>query len=105
MEKSILFICESGISASLFVSKMLESVKVHNLNYEIDYAPISRVAEKLSFKDYDVILLAPQVKRHESEVKDILMKKKCVSHITGIKDDEFVSMNVERILERINQLD
>lgn len=104
MTKSILFICESGISAALFVSKMLESVKTHDLDYEIDYAPVARVDEKLSYRDYDVILLAPQVRRHEAEVKEIILKKKCISHITGIKDDEFVSMNVERILERIKSL-
>lgn len=104
MTKSILFICESGISAALFVSKMLESVKTHDLDYDIDYAPVARVDEKLSYRDYDVILLAPQVRRHEAEVKEIILKKKCISHITGIKDDEFVSMNVERILERIKSL-
>ena len=104
MTKSILFICESGISAALFVSKMLESVKRNQLDYDIDYAPIARVEEKLSYRDYDVILLAPQVRRHEAEVKELILKKKCISHITGIKDDEFVSMNVERILERIKFL-
>lgn len=104
MTKSILFICESGISAALFVSKMLESVKVHHLDYDIDYAPIARVEEKLSYRDYDVILLAPQVRRHELAVKELILKKKCISQITGIQDEEFISMNIERILERIKFL-
>lgn len=105
MSKSILFICESGISAALFVSKMLESVKAHDLDYDIDYAPIARAEEKLSYRDYDVILLAPQVRRYESEVKELILKKKCVSYITGIEDDEFISMNVERILERVKGIE
>lgn len=104
MDKSVLFICESGISAALFVSKMLENVEVHGLDYEIDYAPIARVEEKLSYRDYDVILLAPQVRRHEDEVKDIILKKKCISKIIEISDEEFVSMNIERLLERIKIL-
>lgn len=102
MEKSVIFICESGISASLFVSKMLEAVKNTGVNYDIDYAPIARAEEKLSYKDYDVILLAPQVRRYEEEIKDIILKRKCISKIIPITDDEFVSMNVGKILDKIN---
>lgn len=101
MDKSILFICESGISASLFVSKMLEAVKKNEETYEIDYAPVLRVDEKLSYRSYDIILLAPQVRRYEESIKEIILKEKCVSQIIGISDEDFVTMNVGHILEKI----
>ncbi|MGX4687498.1 PTS cellobiose transporter subunit IIC [Vagococcus sp. JNUCC 83] len=101
MEKSILFICESGISASLFVSKMLESLRDHGLNYDVDYAPVQRVETKLSQQHYDVILLAPQIKRYEKELRSLLEEKSHESYVSGIQDDEFITMNIERILERI----
>lgn len=40
MHKDLLIICETGISASLLVSKMLETIRAKNLSYEIDYATI-----------------------------------------------------------------
>ena len=46
MHKDLLIICETGISASLLVSKMLETIRAKNLSYEIDYATIRNVEEK-----------------------------------------------------------
>ncbi|MBE9389987.1 PTS cellobiose transporter subunit IIC [Vagococcus salmoninarum] len=101
MEKSLLFVCESGISASLFVSKILENIRDKGLNYDVDYAPVMRVEEKLNFKNYEFILLSPQVHRYEAELRELLLKVKCTSKIIGITADEFMTMNIEKIMSRL----
>lgn len=100
MEKSILLVCETGISAALFVSKMLESLRAKSLNYDVDYAPVARVEEKLDFKHYDYILLSPQVHRYEEELKGLLEQVKCESEIIGISGEEFATMNIEKIMAK-----
>ncbi|MGX7244977.1 PTS cellobiose transporter subunit IIC [Enterococcus quebecensis] len=101
MEKTILIICEAGISASLLVSKILETIKEKRLNYVIDYAPVSRVQEKLDFKNYDVLLLTPQVARHKEKIQKIIDQKKCTSEIVFIKPEDFQYMNVEKIISAL----
>ncbi len=63
MSKNILIICETGISASLLVSKLLETIREKELSYDLDYAPVCRIEEKLGYKEYDVLMLTPQVAR------------------------------------------
>ncbi|AQP54264.1 PTS cellobiose transporter subunit IIC [Vagococcus penaei] len=101
MKKSILFICETGISAALFVSKMLETLHQHELDFDVDYAPVSRVEEKLAAKDYTVILLSPQVHRYDDTLKEIILKDGKEVNLVDITEEEFASMNVNRILARI----
>lgn len=101
MRKTLLFICETGVSAALFVSKMLESIQLRKLNINVDYAPVSRVQEKIELKNYDCILLSPQVHRYEEDLNILLTqtKEKCV--IIAIQPEEFIMMNVEKILDRL----
>lgn len=100
MEKSILIICESGITATLLLSKLLESVRNRDLDYDVDYAPMKRVKEKLEQRSYDILLLTPQVARYHEELKDIIKKEKCRSKIVFIEERDFYFMNADAILEK-----
>lgn len=100
MEKSMLIICESGITATLLVSKLLESVRNRHLEYDIDYSPMKRVKEKLSQRSYDMLLLTPQVARYREEVEEIIKKEKCHSKIIFIDEQNFRYMNADAILEK-----
>ncbi|OSP57736.1 PTS cellobiose transporter subunit IIC [Enterococcus faecium] len=102
MHKDLLIICETGISASLLVSKMLETIRAKNLSYEIDYATIRNVEEKLNYKDYDVLLLTPQVARSEEKVKEIIKKEKCTAQIV-ISNKKICYMNIENIIASIEE--
>lgn len=103
MHKDILIICETGISASLLVSKILEAVKEKKLSYEIDYAPLKRVEEKLNYKEYEVLLLTPQVAHSEEKVKEIIRKENCTAQIIFIKQEDFRYMNIENIIASIER--
>lgn len=101
MDKSILLICETGISAALFVSKILESLREKDLAYDIDYSPVSRVNERLEVRDYDYLLLTPQVSRYKEQLESIVTKENCTSKIVFISNDDFMTMNVERIVAKL----
>ncbi|MGX7419889.1 PTS cellobiose transporter subunit IIC [Carnobacterium gallinarum] len=102
MNKTILIICETGISASLLVSKMLTSVRKQKLAYDIDYAPVGRIQEKLSYgRNYDVILLTPQVTRYESEINQLILEEEPNSQFIFIQPDEFRYMDADKIIQRI----
>ena len=67
-----MIICETGISASLLVSKLLEAIREKELSYDLDYAPVCRIEEKLGYKEYDVLMLTPQVARVKEKVEKYL---------------------------------
>lgn len=101
MPKNILIVCEAGISASLLVSKMLEEIKDDNLKYNIDYVPVVRINKKLAQDNYDVLLLTPQVIRHEKEIRELITKIKYKSKVVFISEEDFKYMNIPSILSSI----
>lgn len=102
MEKNILIICETGISAALLVSKMLEVVRAHELDYDIDYAPYGRLQEKIDFKNYDDFLLTPQVARYQEKIAEALKPEAGKIHI--IQPEDFQYMNVEKIVHQLTKV-
>lgn len=97
-KKSILIVCEAGISASLLVLKMTESIREDALDYEVDYAPVLRLDEKMANKSFDIILLTPQVIRHEARIQELIDENKNKSKMIFIDEDDFKYMNIPNIL-------
>lgn len=63
----ILLCCSSGLTTSFFASQMQELAKLENLNYQVDATGYGMLYEL--GKDYDVILLAPQVSYMLAKIK------------------------------------
>ncbi|MDR2008364.1 MAG: PTS sugar transporter subunit IIB [Alphaproteobacteria bacterium] len=66
MKKLYLF-CSAGMSSSIIAKKMQEVANQKNLDVEVNYFPESKMNEKGS--EADVILLSPQVKYLEKDVR------------------------------------
>ncbi|EFU03159.1 PTS cellobiose transporter subunit IIC [Enterococcus faecalis] len=101
MSKNILIICETGISASLLVSKLLEAIREKELSYDLDYAPVCRIEEKLGYKEYDVLMLTPQVARVKEKVEKYLEGRQ--GQVVFIDQEDFRYMNTEKILASIEK--
>lgn len=99
MDKSILIVCETGISAALLVSKMLEVVRKRDLDYDIDYSPVSRLDEKIAAKTYDAFLITPQVARYQEKISAQIQKES--GKIVYIQPEDFQYMNVEKMLRSV----
>lgn len=102
MEKNILIVCETGISAALLVSKFLEEVKNRNLNIDVDYAQMRKLSSKIGINDYDTIIVTPQVERFQRELNDILDNVESKSSVLYMTPEEFNYMNINSVLARIN---
>ncbi|AOX43414.1 PTS system, cellobiose-specific IIB component [Spiroplasma sp. NBRC 100390] len=75
--KKILLVCSAGMSTSILVKKMKEAAENMDIDVEIEAKAMAEAQSVL--EDWDVILLGPQVKYIENNIKS--MTKKPVSVI------------------------
>lgn len=104
MEKNVLIVCETGISAALLVSKFLQEVRNQNLKVDVDYAQMRKLQKKVNLQDYDIVVLTPQVARFETELKKSLNERDDDSSVLYMTSAEFNYMNVNSVLSRINEV-
>ncbi|MDI6600439.1 MAG: PTS sugar transporter subunit IIB [Thermoanaerobacteraceae bacterium] len=96
----ILLVCAAGMSTSLVVEKMKKAVKPEYGEVVIDAVPVDRFEEVV--KDYDVVLLGPQIR----------YKKKDFEKITGefgiplevINPTDYGMVRGDKILEQALKL-
>ncbi|KYC64495.1 PTS sugar transporter subunit IIB [Heyndrickxia coagulans] len=69
-EKTIMLVCNAGMSTSMLVTKMKEVAVADKKDYEIFAVSTSKVPEMVANKHIDAILLGPQVRYMASKVKD-----------------------------------
>ncbi len=69
----ILLFCSAGMTTSFFAQKMNEVSNFLELDYEFNAVSVNEVYQ--SAKDYDVILIAPQVAYEEKNVKNRIKNK------------------------------
>ncbi|EMT39532.1 MULTISPECIES: PTS sugar transporter subunit IIB [Thermoanaerobacter] len=65
----ILLVCAAGMSTSLLVEKMKKAIKPEHGEIIINALPTDQFEE--SVKDYDVVLLAPQVRHKRGDFEKI----------------------------------
>lgn len=68
-DKRILLVCAAGMSTSLLVTKMQEAAKNQGKDYDIWAISAQELDATLSQKHPDVVLLGPQVRYMEAEIK------------------------------------
>ncbi|TZE81285.1 PTS sugar transporter subunit IIB [Calorimonas adulescens] len=96
----ILLVCAAGMSTSLVVEKMKKAVKPEYREVVIDAVPVDQFEEVV--KDYDVVLLGPQIR----------YKKKDFEKITGelgiplevINPTDYGMVRGDKILEQALKL-
>ncbi len=64
--KTIVLLCNQGMSTSILVSKMIKEAEEQNVECTINAYPVSEVS---THKDADIILLGPQVRFELEKVK------------------------------------
>lgn len=68
--KNILLVCNAGMSTSLLVKKMQEAAANESEEYNISAVGLSAVDSELKSKKIDVLLIGPQVRFKEKELKE-----------------------------------
>ncbi|MGL5254489.1 MAG: PTS sugar transporter subunit IIB [Brevinema sp.] len=89
--------CFAGMSTSLFVTRIEETVKEKGMDWTVEALPAS--SEPSSFASANVILIAPQARYMLDEFKENYPDKK----IKLIPMDVYGTMNVEKLITLINE--
>lgn len=91
--KKIVLLCAAGMSTSMLVNKMSVYAKEINQKIIINAYPISEAKEQGA--DADAILLGPQVRFQEDEIKKMFPNKTVLT----IDMRDYGTMNGKNVLE------
>ncbi len=94
--KKILLCCAAGMSTSLLVTKMQKASSEAGIESKIWAVSIEALEANLK-EGVDVVLLGPQIKYKEKEVKTICEPARVPSAVINMMD--YGSMNGKKVLE------
>lgn len=95
--RKILLCCSSGLTSSLFVMKLNDFCKEHNINYHFKAASIFD-KEALN-KEYDLLLMAPQVQHYTKGLANIFHQR-----ILNIDPNDYGQYNCNNIIAKIQEI-
>ncbi|UPQ86089.1 PTS sugar transporter subunit IIB [Ignavigranum ruoffiae] len=93
--KTIMLVCNAGMSTSLLVTKMQKAAKDKGVEAEIFAVPVSEVDNEVANKTIDAILVGPQVKFMLKEYNEKFAPKIKVDSINMM---DYGTMNGENVL-------
>ena len=93
MKKRILLACSAGLSTSMFVQRMQDAAKKHNIDVDIQAYPTIRVRNELD--NADALLLGPQVRFELKAFQKLVGDKMLVEVIAPM---DYGVMNGEKVL-------
>jgi PTS system cellobiose-specific IIB component len=96
--KKVLLICAMGMSTSVLTEKMNKYAKENGFDYSISAQGLNA---NLSDCDADVVLIGPQIRFQEKNIKQRLGNKIPVG---AIEMADYGTMNVQAILKQVNKL-
>lgn len=67
---NILLACGGGMSSSILATALTKEAVKHNKNWSVHETSIDKVSDDLNEKDYQLILLAPQVSFKKKEFEE-----------------------------------
>lgn len=97
MDRKILLICAGGMSTGILMKKMEKYAEEHGINLKIDAVGMSAYEDM--YKDYEVILLGPQVSYKKTEIEEITQMP-----IAVIAAYDYAIGNVANIMKQVDEL-
>ncbi len=97
MERKILLICAGGMSTGILMKKMEKYANAKGIDLKIDAVGMSAYED--SYKNYDVILLGPQVAYKKNEISDVTGMP-----IAVIQAYDYAVGNVENIMKQVDEI-
>ena len=97
MDKKILLICAGGMSTGILMKKMQKYAEEKGFGLKIDAVGMSAYEDV--YKDYEVILLGPQVSYKKDEIEQLTHMP-----IAVIAAYDYAIGNVENIMKQVEGL-
>lgn len=92
--KNIVLLCSAGMSTSMMVEKMKEAANEKNYEANINAYSLAEASEVV--KDADIILLGPQVRFQQNQVKEMAT---CPVEVIDMMD--YGMMNGKKVFEHV----
>ena len=102
MTKKILLSCAGGFSTSLLVNKMKEAAKAEVKEYEINAFAAAQVEDIIEKDAPDCILIGPQIKYMEDQLKADANKHDIPLEAIGMQD--YGTMNGKNVISQAERL-
>ena len=102
MTKKILLSCAGGFSTSLLVNKMKEAAKAEGKEYEIKAVAAAQVEDIIEKDALDCILIGPQIKYMEDQLKADANKHDIPLEAIGMQD--YGTMNGKNVISQAERL-
>ena len=102
MTKKILLSCAGGFSTSLLVNKMKEAAKAEGKEYEIKAVAAAQVEDIIEKDAPDCILIGPQIKYMEDQLKADANKHHIPLEAIGMQ--EYGTMNGKNVIAQAERL-
>lgn len=102
MTKKILLSCAGGFSTSLLVNKMKEAAKSEGKEYEIKAVAAAQVEDIIEKDAPDCILIGPQIKYMEDQLKSAANKHNIPLEAIGMQD--YGTMNGKNVIAQAERL-
>ena len=93
--KTIMLVCNAGMSTSMLVTKMQKAAETKGGDYTIFAVPLTEVDYEIAQRKIDVILIGPQVK---FVLNDYKAKYESTIKVDAINMMDYGTMNGEKVL-------
>lgn len=103
MTKSVLIVCQTGITASALLYKIAQEINNKEIDLDIDYVGFHKLENKMKKKEYDILLLTPQIRRYAQEAKQLLDEYAVEAKVKMISDRDFQYMDIPHILNKLQE--
>jgi len=97
MDKKVLLICAGGMSTGILMKKMEKYAAEQGFQLRIEAIGMSSYEEV--YKNYDVILLGPQVSYKKAEIEEVTKMQ-----IAVIAAYDYAVGNVANIMKQVDEL-
>lgn len=97
MERKILLVCAGGMSTGILMKKMQKYAAEKGIDLKVD--AVSMTAYEESYKNYEVILLGPQVAYKKEEIATVTQMP-----IAVIATYDYAIGNVENIMKQVDEI-
>lgn len=97
MERKVLLICAGGMSTGILMKKMVKYAETQNNELKIE--AVGMTAYEDVCKEYDIILLGPQVSYKKAEIEAVTQMP-----IAVIEPYDYAVGNVANILKKVEEI-
>ena len=97
-EKTIMLVCNAGMSTSMLVTKMQKAAETQGLDVDIFAIAAADATNKLQEREIDTVLLGPQVRFMQKQFEEKLAPLGIPVDIINMTD--YGMMNGEKVLDQ-----